>query len=162
MISLTVIPLAVLLVMASPAGSGKEGGRLSVTLEEVDALELRFGLDELLEHLDAQLGKVDRPEARRRTWELVRAFYGFHATRQEIGLLRKKLKTIEALCALDSMLVANAQAPDEQWLQTDNKVITQKIAVLNKTEQCRLYLLEVLEAANAEIKSHANPNRRGK
>ena len=138
-------------------GQSGTGGRirlLQVSLEEVDALELQFGLPELLAHLEKQLGQVDRPEARQRKWKLVRAYYGYRATRQEIGLLRKKQETIEALCALDSILVANAQVPDEQWLSARNEVISQRIALLNKIVQCRLFLLEILEASNAEILSH--------
>lgn len=120
-------------------------------LADVDSLRLAANLPELLAHVQVQLGSVDRPEAIRRQFRLLRAFYGFQAARQEIGLAEEKLATLVALHELNGRLAAKAEITDAELLQSQNAVITQRIAVLTKTEDCRAHLLDILELVNAEI-----------
>lgn len=140
-----------LLLMVSPVTGQGQQRRLTVNLAVVDTLQLTVSLPELLAQVRAQLGAVDRPEALRRQWALLRAFYGFQAARQEIGLAEEKLATLVALHELNGRLAARAEITDAELLQSQNAVITQRIAVLTKTEEARLFLLEVLELVNAQV-----------
>lgn len=125
-----------------------------VALADVDSLVLRFELPELLGYLEAQLGEVDRPEARRRKFKLARAYLGFWSTRQKIDRAREDLKIERALCALDSARATNTHAPDRVWLEARQKVLAQESALAEKIEQCQTYILDIMELVNGDILSH--------
>lgn len=143
--------IAILLLSSFPLAAAQV--RLTVNLTDVDSLRLAASLPGLLAQVRTQLAEVDRPEALRRQWRLLRAFYGFQAVRQEIGLAQEKLTTLATLHELNDRLAAKAEITDVELLQSRNAVISQRIAVLTKTEECRMRLLEILELVNAEIVS---------
>jgi len=144
--------LTILVAVTLWCAGAVQGGEVEITERDVSALELRYGLAELLSHLEAQLGEVDPPEARRRKYKLTRAFLSFRYTRRELAHAQEKLKIEQALCSLDSTLVANAQAPDRIWLEARKEVLSQETALLNLTERAQLLMLEILELVpSAEI-----------
>ena len=146
--------VAVVMVMASPAVLGEEVERLSVTLEEVDALELSISLEDIISRIDRYFKAENALSLRKRKLQAVVAFHGWRAAKQEIKLMTTVLDNLTAVHDLNVKKQEHAEIEDIKVLQSHNQVLEKQIALLQKQEGCRGHLFRVIELANLKIKSH--------
>ena len=154
MIASVLALLAVWLMMTSPAVWGEEIKKPSVSLEEVDALELSVSLEAVINQIDRHFKVESALSLRERKLQAVVAFHGWRATKQEIKLLAKVLENLTAIHELNVQKQEHADIEDIEVLRSHNQVIEKRIGLLQKQEQCRAHLFRLIELANLEIKSH--------
>jgi hypothetical protein len=144
--------IAITVLLGVTDGMGEEPGeRLRVTLEDVDSLRLAFTLPQLLDHLQLRLAGLDRRLLAERSWRTIRAFYGFEAAKREITLLTEVRDNLRALYRLDQRQAAAALAEDRRAMEAQNALLLREIELLRKVEECRSFLLDVLEFCLVEL-----------
>jgi len=155
-------PLLLIVVLASTAVGEEQ--RMTVRLSEVESLRLEANLPELLGRVQTQLGEVDRPEALRRRWLLLHAYFGHRAGLRELELAEEKLGVLRDLEDLHGRLAADAAVSDMEWLRARNAHITQELGVLGVRERTRTHLLEIMELCNVQLvtdEDHETPPATG-
>lgn len=145
-----ILPMLLLLALCfllSPA----RGQQLRVSLVDVDSLRLPFAMPQLLDHLQLRLAGLDRRLLAERGWRTIRAFYGFEAAKREITLLTEVRDNLRALYRLDQRQAAAALAEDRRAMEAQNALLLREIELLRKVEECRSFLLDVLEFCLVEL-----------
>ena len=141
-------------MMASPAGWGEEIKRPSVSLEEVDALELSVSLEAVINQIDRHFKVESALSLRERKLQAVVAFHSWRAAKREIELMTKVLENLTAIHELNVKKQKHAEIEDIEVLRSHNQILEKQIGLLQKQEQCRAHLFRLIELANLEIKSH--------
>jgi hypothetical protein len=137
--------------------SPARGQQLRVRLADVDSLRLAFTLPQLLDHLQLRLAGLDRRLLAERSWRTLAAFYGFQAAKREIALLVEVRDNLRALYHLDQKQAAAALAEDRKAMEAQNALLLREIELLRKVEECRAYLLTLLELCLVEFDDESPP-----
>ena len=162
-----------LLMIASPLAWGEEMGQgetvdrispLRVKVVDLDSLSLPHELPDLLAQLEQMFAGIDRPLFIQRQWRLRREHRQFQAAQREIKPLRKSRDNLAKLWELAKRKARAARASDKDVLMAENAVIKKELEIVQKVEECRAHLLNILELANCEVivEDNDGSNKTGK
>lgn len=143
----------VLLLLTVPVGAEQLRVPFKI-VEDVENLRLRYGLPELLEHLEQTFSEIDRPLLRIRRWRIISSYYAFRAAKKQIKLLTQARDIQKSICELDHKLAANADISDVDVLREQAALIGKEIQLLTEIETARKHLLTILELSSFLEISH--------
>ncbi len=128
--------------------------QFSISKADIDSLRLPITLYQLTSRLEEQFAMIDRPLLIERKWKTLMAYYAFQTSRTEISLFKESTKNLKVIHRFKIKKQENAEISDEAVLLSHNKLLSQKISLLQKQHECRTYLLTLLQLCNIEITSN--------